>query len=372
VTEEDGSYRLPGVPTRKTRVVAELQNAVESGSTEAELAIHPGENPLDLVLDPHAKVPHEVRGRMVAEDGSPLPGVHLLARDGTAPERTLRSDDDGDVRFTHLRPGHYLLQVEGMNVERELELTTRGGRSRSTWSCHRTLNVLFPQHGFQASHGTAPVQDEDRLAVLDLIYQRAQIVLGLGQSGSLHLARIAIWAPGLKQIRSRLSRPRRASVCSCPRQAGADRALVRPYPEHADPAPVPRLRTAEPRHAVHGPLSPLPCWEHLTAPEYQRRIEEIVDDIESQAALKRRLHDRPAKGPESVLAQEPHGAPETLKKSPAPLFHAASRRVRQEFYEAYKYFVAAFKDAAARLRAGESDVLFPAESFPPASPWVSG
>ncbi len=72
------------------------------------------------------------------------------------------------------------------------------------------------------------------------------------------------------------------------------------------------------------------------------------------------------------MAQEPHSAPETLKKSPAPLFHAASRRVRQEFYEAYKYFVAAFQDAAARLRAGESDVLFPAGSFPPASPWVSG
>ncbi len=68
----------------------------------------------------------------------------------------------------------------------------------------------------------------------------------------------------------------------------------------------------------------------------------------------------------------PFGAPETLKKSPAPLFHAASRKVLQEFYEAYKYFVAAFQDAAARLRAGESDVLFPAGSFPPASPWVSG
>ncbi len=99
---------------------------------------------------------------------------------------------------------------------------------------------------------------------------------------------------------------------------------------------------------------------------------EIVDDIESQAALKRRLHDHPAKGPESVLTQEPHDAPKTLKKSPAPLFHAASRKVRQELHEGYKYFVAAFLDAAARLRAGESDVLFPAGSFPPALPWVSG
>ncbi len=129
-----------------------------------------------------------------------------------------------------------------------------------------------------------------------------------------------------------------------------------------------RLSYATP-YTVH--LSPLPCWEHLPSQEYQRRIAELVADIESQAALRRQIHDRPAKGPESVLAQEPHGAPETLKKSPAPLFHAASRRVRQEFYEAYKYFVATFQDAAARLRAGESDVLFPAGSFPPALPWVS-
>jgi hypothetical protein len=59
--------------------------------------------------------------------------------------------------------------------------------------------VLIPQHGFQASHGPAPVQDEDRLAMLDLMHQGAQIVLGLGQSGSLHLARVAIWVPGFQQ-----------------------------------------------------------------------------------------------------------------------------------------------------------------------------
>jgi hypothetical protein len=105
---------------------------------------------------------------------------------------------------------------------------------------------------------------------------------------------------------------------------------------------------------------------------WEQCIAEIVADIESQAALSRHIHDRPAKGPENILAQEPHSAPETLKKSPAPLFHAASRKVRQGLYEAYKYFVAAFQDAAVRLRAGEVEVLFPPGSFPPASPWVSG
>jgi len=130
-----------------------------------------------------------------------------------------------------------------------------------------------------------------------------------------------------------------------------------------------RLSHATP-YTVH--LEPLPCWEHLSRDEYQRRIAEIVDDIESQAALRRQLNALSAKGPEAIQTQEPHEAPETLKKSPAPLFHAASRKVRRELYEAYKQFVAAFQDAAERLRAGEPDVLFPAGCFPPALPWVSG
>jgi hypothetical protein len=86
-------------------------------------------------------------------------------------------------------------------------------------------------------------------------------------------------------------------------------------------------------YTVH--LSPLPCWEHSAGPKCQRRIAEIVADIETQAALRRQFNDRPARGPESLLAQEPHSAPETLKKSPTPLFHAASRKVRQGLYEAY-------------------------------------
>jgi len=34
--------------------------------------------------------------------------------------------------------------------------------------------------------------------------------------------------------------------------------------------------------------------------------------------------------------------------------------------------LAAFRDAAARLRAGEAGVAFPPGSFPPAAPWVAG
>ena len=123
-------------------------------------------------------------------------------------------------------------------------------------------------------------------------------------------------------------------------------------------------------YTIH--LEPLPCWAHLSSAEYQRRVAEIVDDIESQAALRRQLTERPVQGPEAIQKQDVYEAPEKLKKSPAPLFHAASRRIRRELYEGYKHFVAAFQDAAARLRAGEIGVLFPAGCFPPAAPWVSG
>jgi hypothetical protein len=51
--------------------------------------------------------------------------------------------------------------------------------------------VLAPSHGFQAGDRTPTVEDEDRFAVLHLIDERTQVILGIGQGGSLHLARIA-------------------------------------------------------------------------------------------------------------------------------------------------------------------------------------
>ena len=56
----------------------------------------------------------------------------------------------------------------------------------------------------------------------------------------------------------------------------------------------------------------------------------------------------------------------------APLVHAASRKVRRALYEGYRAFVAAYREAADRLRAGDRAVVFPAGSFPPALPFVGG
>src|SRR4051812_37865042 len=42
-------------------------------------------------------------------------------------------------------------------------------------------------------------------------------------------------------------------------------------------------------------LEPLPCWSHVSAEEYRRRIEEMVAEIESQATLRRQLSAVPPK-----------------------------------------------------------------------------
>jgi hypothetical protein len=54
-----------------------------------------------------------------------------------------------------------------------------------------------------------------------------------------------------------------------------------------------------------------------------------------------------------------------VKKTPEPLVHTFARRVRRELYEAYHLFLAAFRDAADRLRSGDRNAQFPAGSFPP-------
>jgi len=71
-----------------------------------------------------------------------------------------------------------------------------------------------------------------------------------------------------------------------------------------------------------------------------------------------------------ILSQDPIKRPDHVKTTPALLFHAASRRVRRELRDAYNAFVAAYREAAEKLRAGIHDVIFPAGSFPPALPFV--
>jgi putative transposase len=119
-------------------------------------------------------------------------------------------------------------------------------------------------------------------------------------------------------------------------------------------------------------LSPLPCWKHLPAEVWRARALSLVQEIEEETAVHRSNTGSQPLGAAAILGQHPHDRPKNPKRSPAPLFHAVSARVRRELWEAYRLFVAAYRQAAEKLRAGDRNAVFPLGSFPPPLPFVGG
>lgn len=112
-------------------------------------------------------------------------------------------------------------------------------------------------------------------------------------------------------------------------------------------------------------LAPLPCWRHLSPEEYRHRIADLVRQIEVDVEREQRLGGWEPQGSEGVKAQNPLEAPTRSKKSPAPDFHAATKTMLRALRDAYREFVAQYREASAKYRAGERLVLFPAGSFLP-------
>jgi putative transposase len=132
---------------------------------------------------------------------------------------------------------------------------------------------------------------------------------------------------------------------------------------------ITRLQFAEEESVI---LSPIPCWAHLSPDVYRARIAGIVETLESEAARLRSLNGTSVLGVAAILAKDPQHRPESIACSPAPLVHAATKAARKAFYDAYAWFVAAFRQAAEKLRQGDRNAVFPAGSFPPALPFVAG
>ena len=109
-------------------------------------------------------------------------------------------------------------------------------------------------------------------------------------------------------------------------------------------------------------LSPLPCWAHLDQANYRKQVFELVEAIERTGGKN---------NPNLALPQSPHQRPVHSKRSPAPYFHCASRCVRRELFEAYCWFVAAYREATERLARGDPSPGFPRGSFPPSLPYVA-
>ena len=119
-------------------------------------------------------------------------------------------------------------------------------------------------------------------------------------------------------------------------------------------------------------LTPLPCWQHSSEAEVRTRIADLVRDIERDARRLQRATGREPLGADAVQRQNPHQEPARLKRSPAPLVHAASKRARRAFLDAYRIFVSAYRRAAERLRCGDLSASFPEYSFPPPLPFARG
>lgn len=108
-------------------------------------------------------------------------------------------------------------------------------------------------------------------------------------------------------------------------------------------------------------FEPLPCWKHLDRSALRRNIAEILTEV-SQA------HKLVEPNDEVLASRHPEDRPKKLKKSPAPLIHAASRTVRRQFLDAYRHFAIAFRQASAKLQTGDLSVVFPEGCFLPSLP----
>jgi hypothetical protein len=115
-------------------------------------------------------------------------------------------------------------------------------------------------------------------------------------------------------------------------------------------------------------LTPIPCWRHLAREQHASAVQALVDSIEADAAAEREATGRPCLGVAAILRQSPEATPTRFKKSPAPWFHAATKAARAALKEAFAIFLAAYRRAAERLRAGDRLVVFPPGAFPPALP----
>ena len=118
-------------------------------------------------------------------------------------------------------------------------------------------------------------------------------------------------------------------------------------------------------------LSPLPCWPHLPEPVWRARDLHLIHEIEEEAAIRTTTGRQPL-GIAAVLGQHPHDRPKHSKSSPTPIFHVVSAALRHELWQAYRWFVASFREAAGKLRAGDRHAAFPAGSLPPSLPFVGG
>jgi REP element-mobilizing transposase RayT len=117
-------------------------------------------------------------------------------------------------------------------------------------------------------------------------------------------------------------------------------------------------------------LSPLPFLEDVSEEQRRQWVVNAVREIEEETRERHRVNGTRPAGADSVLRRHPHDSPEAFESSPAPWFHCVSRERYLALRAARALTVAAYREAAARLKTGDKDVEFPEGTFPPPAPFV--
>ncbi len=151
-----------------------------------------------------------------------------------------------------------------------------------------------------------------------------------------------------------------------------NRPPPRPPPGDSHSSAAPAAGSTLPRRkgGLRPPRRPL---QLTTSPRPSLRSDRWSPSSEYVVAFagirsRRQRDGRPVLGRKAIASQHPHDKPIHCDRSPAPLVHAASREIRIMLRVAYWQFVAAFREAAHRLRHGDRLVRFPTGAFPPPLP----
>jgi protocatechuate 3,4-dioxygenase beta subunit len=105
IADGNGAYRLEGVEPGPQEVYAEAETG---RPVAAGLEVVPGENRLDLTLEPDGL--HEVRGRVAGPDGEPVAGAEVIPG-GAEAAPTATSEADGSF-VLRLKDGEYRLTAD--------------------------------------------------------------------------------------------------------------------------------------------------------------------------------------------------------------------------------------------------------------------
>ena len=242
---------------------------------------------------------------------------------------------------------HLLVTVPSTGALARAMRFFQGNVSKEVGRIHRWRGRLW------ASRYKVSIVDSDEASQV----ARLRYVLSQGVKEGL------VWAagdwPGVNSVRALLrGEPLRGTWIDRTRQWAARR---RKGADASDEAHQSATRTAP---------CPSSLRAHLPEDERRARVADLVRSIEDEGRAKHAADGTRPLGPRRVRKVHPHHAPEKVAWSPQPRILARKPLRRRVLWEAISAVVAAYRDAADRLKQGDRSVRFPEGTFPPGLPYV--